>query len=539
MSSEWLSFSSIPHTTKLFNDFLHDFPKVSRFYTPFQPKVESASSWLPKVASAIEYPQDRRAAVAAVLERHNRRLGSSQKALDNIQRFRNGAYAVLTGQQVGFLGGPLFSILKALTAVRLAAQATRAGVDAVPIFWLATEDHDFEEVRNAVVQDTDGILHTVTMHADLPVGAPMSSARLTQAIVPTVEHVSALLGDGEIGQFIREAYVSGETVGAAFGKLFARIFAEFGVILLDASDPELHVISKEIYVRAVEQADSIEQALVARGKELHSAEYHEQVKVTESSTLLFGLNDGARTPIHRVNGDFEIGKRKVSRSDLFLQVREHPEAFSANVLLRPVVQDYMLPTLAYAGGPAEVAYFAQGSVVFERLLGRVTPAVPRFSATLIDARAQRLLKQYKLSVCDLFRDPERTRELIAERSLPSDLQDAFERAAASVEHAIESISKPLQKLDPTLVESGNRAGSKMRHQLNRLRTRAANAELRRNEIVSRHAAHLSSSLFPHKQMQERVITGVSFLARYGMGLMHTLYEATDRGCPEHQVIFLQ
>ncbi len=538
MSSECLSFSAIPHTTKLFDDFLHDFSRASRFYATPQPVIQTAASWIPVIAEQIDYPEDRRKFVADILDRQNRELGSSPKAFENIRRFRSGAFAVLTGQQVGFLGGPLFSILKALTAVRLAQEATRAGIEAVPIFWLATTDHDFEEIRNSVVQDTEGALHTVTLQADVPPGAPMSDARLTPAIVPAVEHVAALLGESDVTRFIRESYLPGETVGSAFGKLFARIFAEFGVILLDASDPELNRIAAPMYKKAVIDADAIEGALISRGRELHSAGYHEQVKVTESSTLLFSLSGDARTPIHRINGAFELGKQKLSKDDLLTQIYSHPGSFTANVLLRPVVQDYLLPTLAYSGGPAEIAYFAQAAVVYEHLLGRVTPAVPRFSATLVDARAQRLLKQYRLSVCDLLQDPDRTRELLADRSLPSHLQSAFDNAASSFERSLSGIVGPLQKLDPTLVEAANRAGSKMHYQLNRLRTRAANAEIRRNEIISRHASHLSSSLFPHKQMQERVITGMSFLARYGLPLLHTIYERNASACPDHQIIYL-
>jgi bacillithiol biosynthesis cysteine-adding enzyme BshC len=421
----------------------------------------------------------------------------------------------------------------------------------VPVFWLATEDHDFEEIRNAVVQDAEGRLHTVTLEAELVPGAPMSGARLTDAIVPVIEEVSRLLGESEVTAAVREAYAPGETVGTAFAKLFARLFAEFGVVLLDASDPELHRIAAPIYKEAVIQAESLEAALVERGKALHAAGYHEQVKVTPSSTLLFGIawdgaqprphtiKDGARTPIHRENGWFTLGREKLSREELLARVDSAPAQFSANVLLRPVVQDFLLPTVAYSGGPAEVAYFAQAAVVYERLLGRVTPVVPRFSATLVDARAQRLLKKYELSLTDVLHGPEHTLELIAERSLPSDLQSSFEEAAKAVDVALAKIMKPLQTLDPTLVGSAERAGSKMRYQLNRLRTRAANAEVRSNEIIARHSEHLNSALFPHKQMQERVITGSSFLARYGLDLLQTLYASTERECPDHQVVHLQ
>jgi bacillithiol synthase len=524
VQSECLSFSKIPHTTKLFSDFLHDYSRVSRLYG---------------VPEAPAYDQERRRRVCDVLEAQNRGFGSSAKTLESIERLRNGASVAVTGQQVGFLGGPLFSIFKALTAVRLASEAAKNGSDCVPVFWLATEDHDFEEIKSAVVQDADGHLHTVSLDADVAPGAPMSSARLTDNIVPAIEEVGRVIGDNEVADFIRQSYVPGETVGGAFAKLFARLFADYGVILLDASDAELHRIATPVYVEAIRRAEELDSALLERGKDLQAADYHEQVKVTPSSTLVFGLVNGARTPVHRANGGFTLGDEQLSQSELIARIEADPAQFSANVLLRPVVQDYLLPTLSYTGGPAEVAYFAQAAVVYEKLLGRVTPVVPRFSATLVDARAQRLLKQYKLSVCELLHCSEQIRELLAERSLPPDLNSALDEAASQVDQAIAKVSGPLEKLDPTLVRAAARANRKIRHQIERLRTKAASAEIRRNEVLSRHADHLGSSLFPHGKMQERVLAGVSFLARYGMSLMPMIYENVQRGCPEHQVVYLQ
>lgn len=534
MPSECLPFTRIPHTTPLFRDYLYHFDRVSQFY----PRPAQVGSWLSDEALRITYDNDRRRQVASILERQNRAFGASAKAIESIDRLRRGACAAVTGQQVGFLGGPLFSILKALTAVRLAAEATDAGVDCVPIFWLATEDHDFAEIQNALVQDTNGQLHTVSASAEFAPGAPMSEVRLTAAITTEVERITHLLGDGETADFIRQAYRPGETIGDAFASLFAKVFAEFGVILLDASDPELHELAKPIYREAIVESAGLDAALLERGKVLVSAGYHEQVKVTPSSTLLFGTVHGARTPIHRSNGQFVMGEEKLSEPSLLARISEHPEQFTPNVLLRPIVQDFLLPTLCYSGGPAEVAYFAQAAVVYARLLGRVTPIVPRFSATLVDARSQRFMQRYGMTFSDILAGPEHVREMMAARSLPAELQTAFQHADDAINDALNGILSPLKTLDPTLLGAAERAGNKMRYQLDRLRKRAANAELRRSEIVARQSDHLNNTLFPHKDLQERVISGVSFLARYGMPVLDTVYDAVKTGCPEHQIIYL-
>ncbi|HEU5450395.1 MAG TPA: bacillithiol biosynthesis BshC, partial [Terriglobales bacterium] len=266
--------------------------------------------------------------------------------------------------------------------------------------------------------------------------------------------------------------------------------------------------------------------------------YHEQVKVTPSSTLLFRIEDGQRRVIHRSNGDFVCGERKIPREQLLADIGQHPENYSANVLLRPVVQDFLLPNLAYIGGPAEVAYFAQGAVVYEHILGRVTPVLPRFSASIVDSRAQRHLARYHLQLTDLFHGPERLRDMLALRSLPEDLQLKFDRAAEAVEGSLHSIRTSLSTLDPTLVEAASKAGSKMLYQLRRLGMRAAHAELRKSGEISRHADELSTALFPEKGLQERHVAGICYVGRYGRQLLADLKPLAQAACPDHKVVYV-
>ena len=408
MKAQCLPFSEIPHTTQLFTDFLAYSPKVQRFY-PHSPYF---GEWIKQQASALQYDAGRREQISAILERQNTFWKGSPETLRNIQRLRHGAAAIVTGQQVGLFGGPMFSLYKALSAVKLAEEAATAGVDAVPIFWLATSDHDLSEVNQVSLPGPDGVLHVLSISSHGVPGAPVSDVRLGEEILPVVDEAASLLGDSEISQLLRETYRPGESLGSAFAGLFARLFASRGVILLDASDAELHRLAAPVYQAAIQRAADLDAALLIRGETLEKAGYHQQVKVTPSSVLLFTLRQGARTPIHRhtdgsrENAEFIIGSEpeaeKLSGSELLRRIEESPEKFSPNVLLRPVVQDYLLPTLAYTGGAAEVAYFAQSAAAYEVLLGRVTPIVPRFSATLVDQKMEHKLQHYGLSVPEVF-----------------------------------------------------------------------------------------------------------------------------------------
>ena len=539
MKSECLPFSQIPHTTRLFADFLSGSSKVQQFY----PRSAYFNQWFKDEASALRYETERRQRVSVILERQNREWGASEKTLENIGRLRAGAAAVVTGQQVGLFGGPLFAIFKALTAVKLADQATRAGVDCVPVFWLATEDHDLAEVNQVSIPGADGSLQKLTVPTEGALAAPVGMVRFGPEVQAAVEAAAGWLGSSAISDFLREAYRPGESFGSAFARLFAKLFADWGVILLDAADRELHQIAEPVYRAAIERAAELDEALLVRGKALEAAGYHQQVKVTPSSTLVFMLRNGARVPVHRrVNGqgsaEFLIEEERVSQEELLDRLALSPEDFSANVLLRPVIQDYLLPTLAYTGGSAEVAYFAQVGVVYEALLGRVTPIVPRLSATIIEPKPKGLLERYGLRLPDLFQGPESLRELMASRTLPKELQSAFDQAEGSLEKSLAAIREGLARLDTTLVDSATNAASKMQHQLAQLRARAARAELRQTEVLGRHADLLCNALYPNKTLQEREVAGIYFVARYEVEFLRGVNETIHTDCVDHQVISL-
>ncbi|MFZ0231384.1 MAG: bacillithiol biosynthesis cysteine-adding enzyme BshC [Mycobacterium sp.] len=535
-----MPFRQIPHSSRLFLDYLSGAPSVRDYY----PRTPNFADWLTDEAAKVQYDAQRRVTVAGILERENRAWGSSAKTLANLDRFRRGALTVVTGQQVGLFGGPLFSIFKALTAVKLAEQATAAGVDCVPVFWLATEDHDLAEINHVSLLSEKGSLETIAAESRGVPDAPVGTVRLSSEIETVIERVASLLGESDVTTWLRESYRPDETFGGGFARLFARLFADWGVILLDPANPELHRLAAPLFHAAIENASALDEALLARGKALEAAGYHQQVKVTAASTLLFEVKNGARTAVRRkANGaadsEFLSGHETLTQRQLLERIAASPQNFNPNVLLRPIIQDYLLPTLAYTGGAAEIAYFAQAAVVYEKLLGRVTPALPRFSATLLEPKAERILGRYHLQLPDLFHGPENLREKIAARSLPSDLQTRFSEAYATVEKSMSALRDSIGSLDPTLVRAADRARMRMWHQVNRVHRQAGRSELLRNEVIDRHAKFLDHALFPHKALQEREIAGVYFIARYGTSLLEKLYSTIRTDCHDHQVISIQ
>jgi bacillithiol biosynthesis cysteine-adding enzyme BshC len=529
-----ISFNCIPHTTHLFRDYLSYSPEIRKFF-PTQPDAAHIAAF----AKSVKRDPTRDAKVADALERQNRTWGASEATLRNIARLRNGAFAVVTGQQVGLFGGPLLSLLKGATVLALAKQVEAQGVECVPVFWMASEDHDLAEVNQSLLLTHDFAQAPFTAPTRGVQGAPVANIQFAEGTNDLVGQAAELLGDSLAADYLRESYVEGETFSNAYAKLYTRLFGQHGLILLDPADADLHRVAAPLFADAIRRAAELDDALLARNRELQAGKYHEQVKVTAESTPLFGLVDGVRVPIHRANGGFKIGRESLSSEELLRRIEASPENFNANVLLRPVLQDYWLPTLAYIGGPAEIAYFAQVGVVYEKLLGRITPVVSRLSASLVEPRIEKLLNKYEVQLPELFHGEYELRDCLAAHSLPAELKANFAAGRETVREAMQRVSESLEKLDPTLVEAAGRATNKMQYQINRLEKRAAQAELRRTEILTRHAAQIENSLYPHKELQERVIAGLYFYAKYGPSLIDRLVELAQARCPEHKVRVLK
>jgi bacillithiol synthase len=520
---------------------------VSRLFADYVSGTGNACQLLPPAGSletqqtAIRkvYDDSRRQRVCDVLSRQNGAWDAPQSVFANIQRIRRGAVCVVTGQQVGLFGGPLYSLFKALSVIRLAGQVTASGVDCVPVFWLATEDHDLEEVNVVTVVAGDGSLQSLHAQVRGNPNAPMASVLLDQEITTVIDRLEALLGASEAVDLARRCYTPGVSLGTAFACLLVRFFGARGLVVLDPSDQELHRAAEPVYRQAIERSGELHQALLGRGKQLRAYGYHEQVNV-EASSLLFAEYDGSRTAIRSSNnaGFYRIGQERIEKEELLRRIVTEPERFSPNVLLRPVVQDYLLPTITYIGGPAEVAYFAQLAVIQQSLIGRVTPIVPRFSATLVEPKAGKLLQRYQLGVADVFQGPEHVRHVLAEHAMPAGVRQAFEGANASLDSSIATLEAELHNFDTTLVDAAKHAASKMRYQLQRLRARAEAAEIRRSQLLETHASYLANLLFPNKDLQEREIGGISFLARHGIGVLDNLYEFIRAGCPDHHILYL-
>jgi bacillithiol biosynthesis cysteine-adding enzyme BshC len=317
-----------------------------------------------------------------------------------------------------------------------------------------------------------------------------------------------------------------------------RIFAGRGLIFLDPLSPELHRLSAQTMLRALTEHEALAKELVARSAALERADFHAQVKVAENSTLVFRIVDGQRVAVRPKNGGFVAGSIQESYEDTWKAVEHHPEEFSANALLRPVIQDTLLPTIAYIGGPAEIAYHAQTSVVYKRLLGRAPAILPRAAFTLVTSHVAILLKKYNVDVRDVFAGKQKLRPKMEAEVLPRELTERFAEGEKKLQGLLQGLREPLAKLDQTLAGALDTAAEKMLYQFNSVRSKAGRAEGFRTGILDSHEREITSLLLPNNELQERSLSLLPFLAANGVELLDKLDRNIKIGTGEHCILDL-
>jgi bacillithiol biosynthesis cysteine-adding enzyme BshC len=538
MSVECYPITVLPHLAKLFREYTElrtapaDAP-VRRFYasSPFDERWKQGTN--PSL-------QPDRKLLVDTLTAQAVSFNAGESTFANLDKLRDGARAVVTGQQVGLFGGPLLTLLKAATAIRKAQVASKAGVPHVPIFWMATEDHDLDEVNQVALLGKHGVetlRSTFPDHKQQPVG----DLKLGPQIEAVVAQAEELLAYAPITELLRETYTPADTLASAFGKFLTGVFREHGLIVIDASTRAFHAMGAPVLRYAIEHADELHTAVVMRGAELASAGYSSQVLVNDDSTLLFLVDDhGQRLPLRRpkqASGEraWKAGTHDYSTEELLAILETSPERLSPNALLRPIFQDSILPTSAYVGGPAEIAYFAQCRPIFEAILGAATPALPRLSATLVPPAIRTVMDRHELTLRDAMTTSDELSQRLAARAMPIEGKRKIAAAGNALDEELKDVERWMSAMDANLGKSAGVAASKMRYQMNRLRRLAANWQLEREAHLRKHADAITLNLFPKGIVQERLLAGIQLLALSTVDLATTLVENGEQDCPGHRV----
>ncbi len=522
MESSCVRQNLIPGTSKLLGDYLYHYDRVQQFFPgQFQDADALAGS-----AKKLDFPADRRAAIVTALREQN----GNTPALAKLAQ--PGTVAVVTGQQVGLFSGPAYTVYKALTAIKLVEQLESEGVAAVPVFWVATEDHDLAEVDHAWVFDHQATPTKIALRSDLSNPGPVGRVQLQD--IP-IEALRTALGDlpfaDEVTEIVAQAYRPGVSLGQAFVALVRHIFHNFDLLYLDPLFPAIRAIAAPFLADVVDRVPTLTAALQRRDKELAAAGYHSQVHIEPDTSLVFLLDEGRRVPLRFKDGQFTAKDRSYTQSEL----RAAGDRISPNALLRPVMQDYLLPTVSYVGGPAEIAYMAQAEVIYRELLGRMPIIFPRNGFTLLDSRTDKLLNRYTLRILDLWEGSESVKTRIAERLVPSELSHEIGALQQKVASTMLRLKNSLVDFDPTLAKAAKKSAEKISFQFEKVAQKTARESLRRDTRAGAEAAYLSDLVFPHQHLQERFFSIIPFLAKHGLDLPERIADEVQLTCADHMI----
>ncbi|MCX6549988.1 MAG: bacillithiol biosynthesis cysteine-adding enzyme BshC [Acidobacteria bacterium] len=527
-----------PGIRRLAGDYAYDFARLREFFAgdPAEP-----DAWRMAIERARAHPRDR-AAVADALVRQQQRRGAPPEARAAVERLRDpDTVAVVTGQQAGLFGGPLFTLLKAITALKLAARIRQDHhVPAVAVFWIDAEDHDWDEVSACEV--LDGELHPHTIRLAPPDGAgsrPVGTLSLTDAVTGAIDDLAAALPATEFTATLltrlRSAYRPGTGMGEAFGRWLEFVLGEFGMVVYDASDPATKPLVRALFTREAQFAGRTAELAAEVGGRLVAKGYHAQVTSHTDGVALFSLHEG-RQPVRFADGLFHVGERTLSQAALLADIEARPAAFSPNVLLRPLVQDTVFPTVAYVAGPNELAYLGQLKPVYAHFGVPMPLMVPRSSATILDSAGVRFLSKNDLELESLHAQDESTLNRLLEAQLPQAVEQAFQDAASALDEKLRRLIEAVPAVDPTLEGAAKSVAGRMHHELQGLHTKMIHAAKKRDDTLRRQFTRTRAQAFPAGHAQERSIGFVSFLNRYGPGLVDRLLSDLPLDLGRHWVV---
>ncbi len=530
----------LPWTRPLHIDYVQAFNKLEPFYAgnPAAPEA-----WAATIKRTQAHPRQR-IPLTAVLEAQQQQRRAPGAALLSSARLADPrSVAIVTGQQAGLFGGPIYTLLKAITALKLAARLElEHRIPVVPIFWIDAEDHDWDEVNHCGVLDADLACHSV--HVSKPEGAnekPVARVTLDDSVTKALEELNQLLPKTEFtDDLIYElgrSYMPGEGMTVAFGRWIETLLGPYGLVVFDSSDKSAKPLIRDVFINELRTPGRTAALATEAGAALTARGYHAQVTPAADSIALFHL-DGQRESIKRDGNDFLIGDQRIPAATLIAQADDQPELFSPNVLLRPIVQDALFPTLAYVAGPSELAYLGQLRGIYEHFGIPMPLVAPRASATILDSAASRFLNRYDFPFEQLQQQDEAALNRMLEAQLPPAVEQAFDEAQRIIGERMGALVDAVPAIDPTLEGAVKSSVGKMTHELDALHNKIIQATKRKDDTLRRQFVRTRAQAFPDGAPQERTLSFITLLNRYGPALIEILEQELPLDSGQHWILTL-
>ena len=522
--------------TQLYLDFLAGAGSARRFYS--NRNADETSQLLDQV------PFDR-AAIVSILKRQNESFGSAPAALSAIEELTDPrAVCIFAGQQAGLFGGPMMTLLKALAIAKASrALSTQLNRPVVPIFWIAADDHDLDEVNHTFLMDRQGALQRIDYNGKPKTALPLGQIQLEDGL--SLEQPKQLFKEtlgqteftGELYQLLDRCYNSHHTFVTAFGKLLAALTAEYGLVLFTPNDREVKSLARPFLRQVIQKQDELHALLSARNHEVQAAGYHLQVQKQDDSAYLFVDLDG-RKPVHRSGSGFTVGDRHFTQGELLDLLESEPERFSPDVTTRPIFQAWLFPTAFQMGGPSEIAYFAQGNVIFD-LFDRPLPVhLARPTLTFVESRHAKAIEKHAIAFEEVAGDIEQLINRIMASSFPEDIESRYEQLRSEIRRQFDSFSEQSLDFDPSLRGFAEQTHGKIDFALKTFEGKLFTAHKKKSTDLREKIYRLQNSLWPNGAFQDRSLNVANFIARYGFGFVSWLYDSIDPFAPGPKLISL-
>ncbi len=541
----YISFSDIPKHQNLFLDYLYEFQNVQEFY---ENNFRSKEDYILLFKKISQSKSKREFDLSGLLkDQYADSANVSSKTLRNIELLNNHkTIAILTGQQLGILGGPLYTIAKILTTIRLANQFSERYDEFkfVPVFWLEGDDHDFNEVRSINIFDIENQILNIGYKEEISdddakqsIGGILFDESLNEFFTKLEGSLRETEFKPELLSRLKEYYKVGKSFKQSFKDLLMWLFDEYGLVIFDPQDPKIKSILKPIFKKEVNDFSIHTQKLIQTSARLEEL-YHAQVKVKPVN--LFYHTDDGRFSIEPVDDVFKLRRKRkqFTKDEILAEIENAPERFSPNVLLRPICQDYIFPTGFYVAGPSEISYFAQVTPLYN-FYNIVTPIVyPRASFTLLEKNVAAALDKYDLSMNDIFLGFDELKEKVIAELSENNIENVFHESENDIELIFDKLKENLFAIDKTLVDSSGKTKEKILSAINELKTKAVKAQENKHETTIRQLTRISNLLYPNGNLQEREINFTYFYNKYGRELIRKLYDEISVSEFEHQIITL-
>ncbi len=544
-----LPFNKLPGYNSIFLDYINNFEKLASFFeSDYRAKEDYLNTIRNKQENYLRDKDFTRDTIADILKKQNEFFNSSGKTFENIELLRkDNTYAIVTGQQLGMLTGNYYTVIKALNSIQLAERLSiqYPEYNFIPIFWLEADDHDFLEVNHINIFNQEnqivGIKYFENGVEEEKYLKPVGSLLFDETIQQFKNELRSSLQDTDFKEsilnYVDESYKQGESFITAFTRFMNKIIKDSGLIFINPTDKDFKRILIPVFEKELNTYPASCEIAVDTSAKIER-NYEPQVKPRPIN--IFYIHNSNRYLVEpRPEEIFALknSRKKFSKSELFDILYSSPERFSSNVMLRPICQDYLLPTIAYIGGPSEVAYFAQFKGVYEFFNIKMPVIYPRTSATLLESKVKNFLTKYALKFEELF-DAKQVSEKLLRQMGNVNVDELFDRYVDELNALGYDFEKEIEKIDKNLINSFKNKSERYIDTVNMLKGKFVDSQITQNKASIEKLRSVMRNVNPDENLQERFINIVYFLNKYSLELIGYLKDNLEIDNFAHQILDL-